>query len=176
MFKRLTLLGLFAASCIAGTAHADIGNFSGTTEGGPTFVRPVEDFSAISGIGTNVSFSVLAFTVSTSGEYSFLTTATFDAITLLYGGAFDASTPLLNGLIGNDDLVSSTTSGFAYELAAGTTYYHVTTSFFNGDAGAFSLTVGGPGVVTAVPEPAAWMMAAFGLAALSLARRRSQQG
>lgn len=175
MLKKLALAASLSAALVAPTAHAATFTYNGTTEGGAVFNRPVEDFSALSGVGTDTNFSVLAFKVDVSGDYSFVTTTAFDAVTLLYGGSFAPGAPLDHGLVGNDDLQSSTTSGFAYGLTAGTTYYHVTTSFFSGDTGAYSLTISGPGAVAAVPEPAAWALSLVGLLGIGAYRRHSQR-
>jgi hypothetical protein len=94
---------------------------------------------------------------------------------VLYETAFNPASPLSNALVANDDLVSFTTSGLAIDLSAGTTYHYVVTSFDNGAAGDFSTTIGGPGSVVAVPEPAAYAMLLVGLCGIAYARRGSRQ-
>lgn len=196
-----TLLAL-AAFCCIGSAQAEIVTFSGNDNDGRRFNRPVEDMSELSAIGTNVPYDVFEFTVSAPGIYSFLTTGfeprarefgdfrdskdfgdfrdfrdfrDFDAsdtMTFLYGDSFNPDSPLTNLLMSNDDLVTFTTSGFAYDLDAGSRYVYVITGFENTFFNRHSTTIGGPGVISAVPEPDAWMMMGFGLAALGLVSRR----
>ena len=92
---------------VAGVAQAGIVTFAGTTVGGPTFNRPLEDLSGLSAVGTAVAYDSHIFSVDTTGEYSFLTTATFDTFSVLYTPTFSAAAPLTNALVANDDLVGS---------------------------------------------------------------------
>ena len=62
--------------------------------------------------------------------------------------AFSPSSPLVNGLIGNDDFPDVGVSGFSYGLTAGATYTLVTTGYSNSSSGAYSLQISGPGTVT----------------------------
>lgn len=164
-----------AAALAAASAHADITTYTGNTIGAATFNRPLEDLSGLSGIGTAVRYVAVPITVSVSGTYSFVTTGLFDTFALLYSPSFNATSPLANSLIANDETVEGTfnVSGFAETLTAGSTYFHVVTGFANDEAGAFSTTIGGPGVITVVPEISTYAMMGLGLLALGgLARRR----
>jgi hypothetical protein len=157
----------------AQTAQADIVTWTGDTTSGPTFERPFADFSDFSPNGSGVSYNTIAFAVDANGEYSFtLHGLGFDTFLLLYQNAFDPNDALTNGVAANDDDVSLTTSGFAAELTAGTQYFVVVTGFEAGEAGKYSLTASGEGLISAVPEPSAWLMLAFGLAAVAYTQRR----
>lgn len=180
----MKLANFFRAALVIGTlfagltqsAQASIYTYTGDTTGGPTFNRPFENLSDLSGVGTEVNYSAFTFTVDTSGEYSFLQTADqFDGMIFIYEGSFNPADPLTNSLGGNDDLLTTSTSGLAGLLDAGVAYVLVTTSYYNGDAGAFSVTIGGPGLVSAVPEPSTYLMLALGLAAIAYTQRRKLQ-
>lgn len=173
-FQRLALATLVALGA-AGSAQAAIFTFTGDTTSGATYNRAFEDFSDLSPNGTAVRYNAFEFTVSTAGSYTFLTTAIgYDPFVFLYGPSFAPTSPLVNGLAGNDDLLGLTTSGLAFDLSPGTTYVFVNTGFANTDFGMFSTTIGGPGVVTVVPEVSTYAMLALGLAVVGLVRRRTQ--
>lgn len=175
MNLKSSLLAL-AACAVAGTAQAEIFTITGDTTGAPTFNRALGDFSALSGVGTDVPYNLLEITVDVSGNYTFLTTAAFDSFAFLYSPSFDPMAALDNGLAANDDLLPGfTTSGFAFGLTAGTAYQYVVTGFANSDFGAFSTTIGGPGVVTVVPEPEAFALLMLGLGVVGFAARRRQR-
>ncbi|MFN4064122.1 MAG: hypothetical protein ACK4JA_07960 [Parazoarcus communis] len=170
---KLNLLTLAMLTFAAGSAQANILTFSGDSTGASTFNRPVEDLSALSLVGTATPYSAYAFTVSTAGTYSFVSTARFDNFVLLYEGAFTSASPLQSALTANDDLVTSDTSGFGAELSAGTSYVLVTTGYDNDAYGAFTNTIGGPGLIAAVPEVDSYLLMLSGLLAVAgIAGRR----
>ena len=157
MYISRVLTALFAVSTIF-SAQAGISTVTGSTAGGSTFNRPIEDGSDLSAIGTATRYSSYGFTVSVTGDYTFLTTGGFDTFSFLYSPSLNASAPLTNYLGANDDLLGTSTSGFVASLTAGTAYSFVTTGYENGDFGAFSSTIGGPGAVissTASADPVA---------------------
>jgi hypothetical protein len=162
---------------LAQPAHAELVVINGDISDSPTYRRPVEDLSRLSNIGTAVSFDAIPFTVDTSGEYSLVASALgFDSFIVLYKNAFNPANGLLNAFAADDDLVSTNTSGFAASLNANQKYFLVLSGYDNDDAGRYSVTISGPGVISAVPEPAAWLMLGAGLAGLAYARRRQQRG
>jgi hypothetical protein len=162
---------------LAQSANAEIVTWTGDTTGAPTFDRPYADFSDLSPNGSGVAYRTHTFTVDTAGDYSFvLTGLQFDTFLFLYENAFDPNAQLDNGLAGNDDAVSINTSGFEGPLSVGTSYVLVVTGFDDESYGAYSITIAGPGVITAVPEPSTWLMLALGLAAVGYAQRRKSMG
>lgn len=172
MASRINAVVLAAMSVFgAGASQAAILTFGGDTTGGPTFNRPFEDLSAPSAVGTAAAYDVYTFTVDTTGLYTFLSTAAFDNVVYLYSAALNPAQPLVGALLANDDLLGPTTSGFSHNLQSGATYAFVTTGFENFDQGQFVNTIGGPGVITAVPEPANALMLVGGLLGISLLRR-----
>lgn len=177
--KMLGALALIASLSFGLPAAAGTVVINGDTSGGPTYNRPLSNMGGLSAVGTNVNYQVTAFTVSTAGDYSLLSTAGYDNFLGLYAGAFDPTQPLLNARAYNDDFNNSlTASGFTTNLLAGVSYFAVASAFDNGIGGAYELTISGPGAISlssAVPEPATWamMIAGFGLAGSALRRRRS---
>jgi PEP-CTERM motif len=167
-----------AALLYAGQASAAF--YVGDTSGGPTFNRPLEDLTALSGLGTAVAYETYSFSVDTAGSYSFrsfaLPLATpWDNFLILYTGAFNPGSALTNVTIANDDLNNNVgRSGFSASLSTGVAYTLVTTSFYNEDSGRYLNVIRGPGDLTApVPEPETYLMLVAGLAAVGfMARRR----
>lgn len=174
---------LFAA-ILAFTATAQAEVFVGATTGGPLWNRPDEGLPPIqlSLAGTAVPYSVQPFVVSESGEYSFhslgIAPLNWDNYTFLYQVSFDASQPLTNVLIGNDDENDTVgVSSFEFVLSTGVQYFFVTTGFENSDFGGFANSITGPGKVALIPEPgaAALMLGSLAIGGVILATRRRRQ-
>jgi hypothetical protein len=166
-----------ALICAAAGAQAEV--FTGDTSNGAIWNRPFASFSGLSTAGTGVKYEVLPFTVSVTGAYDFLNTAaaSWDNFTFIYKDAFNPATPLVNGVVGNDDRPSIGLSGFNVNLTAGTNYFFITTGFDPSEFGAYSLNVSGPGsvITTPVPEPATYGLMALGLFAVAAAARRGRR-
>jgi len=203
---------LFIALALAVTtasAFAQTAFWNGDTTGGPIWNRP-SGLASLSGTGTAVPYQLQPFYVSLTGQYVFeaagarpSTSFTHtDTYILVYGGSFNAGSPLTNLLNGDDDysgafsLLAGNGSGFASSriaaadasnystgglaLTANVQYYAVVTGFSNTDFGTYEAAIGGgdaaglPGLVTlgTVPVPEPASMAVLGLGALALARRR----
>lgn len=177
MKKILAIMAASLAMFWAQPSEAAIFTSTGDTTAAPTFNRPIEDLSGLSAIGTAVHYATLSFSASIGGDYTFLTTGEFDTFSILYQGSFNPASPLVNAVVANDDLLAPpfTTSGFVGSLVAGSPYVLVTTGFDNTSAGAFSTTIGGPGVVTVIPEPSSYALLALGLLAVAT-RQQARRG
>lgn len=174
-FRTVLVIGALFSG-LTPTAQAATYNYHGDTTDGPTYQRPLATLASLSTTGTDVNYQTFSFTVSEIGEYAFVMFADFDGMLFLYRDPFDPSQPLLNALAGSDDLLTPSVSGFAYDVGdTGAIYTLVATSFENGVTGPYSLTINGPGLVSAVPEPATWLMLGLGLVAVGWVGQRQRQ-
>src|SRR5580698_4690093 len=93
---------LIAGLLLPPPAHATSIAYNGTTLGGPTWNRPVENGddppTDLSGDGDAVPFDVHEFTVDTAGIYALVSNAIdpfgWDNYTFLYVNTFDPTAPL----------------------------------------------------------------------------------
>ena len=179
-----------AAACYAGTLTYD-----GDTTGQPVWNRPTPNGDLPpqpppSAFATAVPYEAVGFTVSQFGTYEFRAdTAVFpptpfwDNEGFLYAGNFDASQPMLNVLIGNDEFPPNVQPidglvGFSYDLNPGTPYYFASTGYENTDFGQYRLTIRGPGDITLVPEPgqvAMMVLTLLGATGYAVRRYRSSK-
>jgi hypothetical protein len=180
---------LASAACIAfGTAAPSLAGsltYTGTTVGGPTWHRPVANGADVpfklAPAATDVSFSSFTFNVDTTSLYDFLSTSTapanWDNYTFLYVNSFDATKPLDNIVIANNDFPSKGLSGFnKVSLTAGLNYFLVTSGFANADQGEFSNTISSSGQVIAGPVAAVPTPAILpGLVAMGIATLRKKK-
>ncbi len=155
---------------MATIAQADV-IFSGDTTGGPTMARPLS-FTGTSGVGTAVPYVVVPFFVDLTGQYifeidSFTPFTHTDPYALVYANSFNAATPLVNLIAGDDDYAgaysilsgSSPSSlegsrialgdgsnfggaGTGLLLTAGTQYFAIIAGFGNTDQGTFRAGIG----------------------------------
>lgn len=168
MMKAMTTAAVLA---LAASAQAQLVISGAIEESDPAYNRAFEDFSGLSGIGSNVFFDVYEIGVTGNGSYTFLAEwAGFDGFLFLYD-EFNPAAPRDNGIEGNDDFGSLFVSSFEASLTAGETYFIVATTFESGDTGDYTVTVrSGDGSAFLVPAPGAF--AAFAAAGLAATRRR----
>jgi hypothetical protein len=173
LLKSLLLVAFFYSAQASAKFYVD------DTRDGPTFSRPLPDFSQFADIGP-VSYDTFAFSVDADGTYKFRSLALpiaqpWDNMLFLYQLPFDPNNALGNGLIGNDDFKGMTgRSGFDFTLSTGVAYVLVTTGVNSDNAGKHLNLIRGPGnVIDPVPEPETYAMLLAGLAVLGfIARRR----
>ncbi len=128
--------------------------YSATTVGGPTYNRALQDCSALSGVGTGVSYHVQPFSVAVTGAYSVTMTAgepDYDEFIFVYQNAFNPAAALTNCIAGDDDGpggVGDPPVIASVNLTAGTSYFVVTTGFAPADDGSFTNQIAGPGAIT----------------------------
>lgn len=176
LLKSLALVAFFYASQASAMFYVD------DTRDGPTFSRPLPDFSQLADIGP-VSYDTFAFSVDTDGTYMFRSFALpiaqpWNNLLFLYQLPFDPNDSLANGLIGNDDFKGKTgRSGFDFTLSTGVAYVLVTTGVNNDNAGRHLNLIRGPGnVIDPVPEPETYAMLLAGLAVVGFVARRRHGG
>ncbi len=195
MKKLIFMAGL---ASIAVGASAQTLFWSGNTAGGPTFARPT-GMATVSGASTH-SYEVIPFWVTVTSNYVMeldggpRSGTHLDTFALVYGAGWNAATPLTGLINGDDDyslafsLLAGSGQGFASSriatasggnfnagglpLTANTQYYAVVTGWSTESGTYIGAIGGGQGTVNrgVVPEPAT--MAALGLGALALIRRR----
>jgi len=195
--KMIVAFAVLASVLAAPVAAVTI---NGDTTSGATWTRtkagkPPTQLKTGSGY-VAIPFEATEFHVTASDNYNFLISgAGYDTFMNLYQGAFNPTAQFDGVLISNDDFSESIyTSGFSFDLVAGTSYFAVVTGYddtqfgayvldINGGSGNVSLgggggggggTGGGGGGAGAVPEPASWAMliAGFGLTGAAMRRRR----
>ncbi|MEO7410103.1 MAG: PEPxxWA-CTERM sorting domain-containing protein [Sphingomicrobium sp.] len=152
MNAKVVVIGLAVAFSTA--ASAQIAVFERTTSDLSTYNRPIEDVSGLSAVGTAVRYDLVSFSVSTNGTYTVAGAGVFDTFAGLYQTSFNPAAPLTNALVYNDDLTGLRTSGYDYNLVAGTQYFALMTGFANTDSGAYAASISGPGSVTPIASTA----------------------
>jgi PEP-CTERM motif len=172
--KKIVFAAALAVSAAFASPAIAVTYVGATTLNDPSFNRPLATLSGLSGVGTAVHYKATAFTVATSGNYSFLMTGVgaWDTFLILYSPTFVPTNGLSNAIIANDDFPNIGTSGFTTSLLAGTSYIAITTGFGNTDVGQYTLEINPVGTL-AVPEPGTWAMliAGFGIVGAAMRRR-----
>ena len=119
-------------------------SYSGSTVGAPTWQR-TSVYGYLSGI--TVPYHVQTFTVGSAGTYHAHSLQTYDGFLHLYRDGFDPSDPTTNFVAANDDY-GSWQSRVIADLVPDTTYYLVTSGYWNDQSGEFMNSIYGPGEVT----------------------------
>lgn len=163
MILRLLLLMLSVVSL----APAWTFNYSDTTSTEPFWFRPAEDLSSVPIIGLS-RYSAQSFVAPTTATYIINSVATnplaWDNFIVLYQGSFNAGAALANAIAANDNFGGVGQSRITASLTAGTTYHLVTTGYWLFSSGDFSNSISN------TPEPATWLLLAFGCAMMMLRR------
>jgi PEP-CTERM motif len=162
-----TILLLLA---LAGVAPAWEFTYSSTTATEPFWFRPEEDLSGVPILGLS-RYRSQSFVAPTTAFYTLTSIAAggWDNFIVLYQGSFNAFAPLTNAIAANDDFVSTGRARIATNLVGGTTYHLVTTGYWLLESGAFTNTISN------TPEPATWLLMAFGCGVLMLRRQLMPQ-
>jgi hypothetical protein len=179
MMMRTHLLRAAAgALLIAVASAAEAQTVTGSSAGGPTFIRRNQAAgNTCSATGTvSTRFSTVSFLTMTGGSYTFVATASgWDPYLFLYAGPFNPSLPSLNCIAADDDSGPGLNSQFTRALTAGTTYTAVVAGFGALDAGAWTLTATGPAALTVVPEAPQVLMLATGMLGVGVVARRRRR-
>lgn len=142
---------------------------------GPTYVRGtgnnITTYTAATGTGSSVYYTIFTFVSPTSGAVTFETTAAAfltggaDTYLSLYQTSFNPASPATNFLRGDDDGGVGLLSSLTQTLTAGTTYIVVVSSYYNNDTGTFTLHTSVPVFPTTGTN--SWFLNASGGAALA---------
>ncbi len=136
--------GLVAFGSCGGTTTitATTQVFPGTTVGASTYNRSVSGSSySASGVGTDVNWDTVRFTVPITGVYVVNADAIgYDGFLTLHQSSFNPASPATDFVFASDDSIG-TDGAMRRTLTAGVTYYAVVSAFDNGDAGPYSLSV-----------------------------------
>lgn len=188
----ITLAALSACALTATHAHAQgasvVRAFTGVEL---KYNRPLggNPPTALSGVGNAVPYITQPFSVSVSGSYSLLFTATLnngvgnanytDTFLTIYNGAFNPASPLTNAIFANDDFSAASAGSVGVTLTAGVAYTFVGTTFNNGTyTGTSTINIGTVtrpvNAVVVIPEAGtlALILPAFGIVGAVIVRRR----
>lgn len=155
-----SLAGVVAEGTISYTVNFSAGSLvttaipPGNTTGRPTFARPssvgtgASGSCSISTSGTATPYQLIPITVSAGGGYTITTitsTAGYDGFLLLYRGPFLPADPCRNLVALDDDGTAAVNDSEIQTVLTPGAYSLVVTGFDNGDFGAYSGTLVGPG-------------------------------
>ncbi|MFZ4058890.1 MAG: beta strand repeat-containing protein, partial [Ferruginibacter sp.] len=140
---------------LTASVQVPITSFSGNVVAGPTFARSAQGTTyTAESPGSAVYYHLQTFNVTTTGTYTFTgcgTPSSFDVFGSIYQTTFNPASPATNFLIANDDGNAAGCNPWgalvSRNLTAGVNYVFVTSSYWNGETGAFNWVIAGPGNV-----------------------------
>lgn len=126
----------------------------GATEDANRFNRMLETCDQLSPQATKTNFSVQTISVGFSGDYTIAQAqADYDGYIHVYDDRFNPLSPAMGCIAGNDDGPNGAGTSLIPDvrLAAGHTYYVVSSGLNNSDSGAFTTVISGPGDISFIP-------------------------
>ncbi|MGB4846350.1 MAG: LamG-like jellyroll fold domain-containing protein, partial [Saprospiraceae bacterium] len=163
-----TEYGLFRKSPAGSSINQNTAfNLNALTTTSSTWNRNNTGASCTATAGTNQYYHVFPFTVSTSGSYTFAMCtpgSDWDAFASIYKNGFNGLNPCgvpANHLYSDDDANSGGNCNndplITLTLNTGTTYYFVSSSWFNNITGAFQWTFTGPAGAMLTTSVESWI-------------------
>jgi hypothetical protein len=157
-----------------GASSISVSSFTGTTVGKPTYERPYgfSQGGTCSNSGTTTAYSTHAFSVATTGSYTFsmcTSASEWDSYLTLYQGAFNPAGGCAGNtaITANDDFCSGGLSQITVNLTAGINYVLVVAGYGSTTTGAYTLTASPAVLGGSGPPTVEWYTAISGGSAIA---------